>query len=50
MKLFLHMVLILVIGAAGTEQDPCEPTSGSGTAADPFVFNATLNYHVSSTG
>ncbi|CAG9464345.1 unnamed protein product [Pedinophyceae sp. YPF-701] len=35
---------------AGTEADPCEPTSGSGTTADPYIFNASVDFFVSSTG
>ena len=32
---------------AGTDADPCEPTSGSGTEADPFVFKVRLRCSVS---
>jgi hypothetical protein len=34
----------------GDENDPCEPISGSGTTADPYVFEAFLDHFTSHTG
>ncbi|EKX41142.1 hypothetical protein GUITHDRAFT_112878 [Guillardia theta CCMP2712] len=34
----------------GTDIEPCEPVSGAGTEANPFIFQVKLNYFVSSTG
>jgi len=27
---------------AGTDDDPCEPTGGTGTDADPYIFEVSL--------
>ncbi|KAJ1496464.1 hypothetical protein T484DRAFT_1923549 [Baffinella frigidus] len=35
---------------AGTDADPCQPASGAGTEADPYVFETYVNFFQSSTG
>eukprot|EP00961_Rhodomonas_salina_P152286 2049790-Rhodomonas_salina.1 len=35
---------------AGTDDDPCKHTSGSGTEEDPYVFQVLANYLLSDTG
>mmetsp|Transcript_49266 Transcript_49266/g.76934 ORF Transcript_49266/g.76934 Transcript_49266/m.76934 type:complete len:510 (+) Transcript_49266:106-1635(+) len=51
----LRVVLLFaaVLGtqaAAGTSEDPCVPSSGMGTEADPYIFKSKVNFFVSSTG